>query len=91
MDFLKNSFNEYYRVNIPLIANFSRPIFENVTAYAEFFANFSTDYRVQNVYTADFALAWSPFPNFQVDAGINIGLNAAATPSQIYVGVSQRF
>src|SRR5262249_10501870 len=37
MDFLKNSFNDFYRVNIPLIANFSRPIFENVTAYAEFF------------------------------------------------------
>jgi hypothetical protein len=91
VDFLKNSFNDFYRVNIPLIANFSRPIFENVTAYAEFFANFSTDYRVKNVYTADFALAWSPFPNFQVDAGINVGLNAAAIPYQIYVGIAQRF
>jgi hypothetical protein len=91
MDFLKNSFNDFYRVNIPLIANISRPILENVTAYAEFFANFSTDHRVQNIYTADFALAWQPWPNFQIDAGINVGLDAAAIPYQFYVGIAQRF
>ena len=41
--------------------------------------------------TLDFAVAWSPIANFQLDAGINIGLNAAATPYQIYMGIAQRF
>jgi len=91
VDILKNPFNDYYRAQIPTLINFSRPIFENVTAYAEFFANWSTDWRVPNIFTADFALAWQPRPNFQVDVGINVGLNYAAIPYQIYVGVAQRF
>jgi hypothetical protein len=46
---------------------------------------------VPTVYTVDFALAWSPRPNFQLDIGINIGLVPAATPYQIYAGIAQRF
>lgn len=91
MDIVKNAFNDHYRANIPTLINVSRPIFENVTAYAELYANWSTDPRASNIYTADFAIAWQPRPNFQIDAGINIGLNAAAIPYQIYVGIAQRF
>jgi Putative MetA-pathway of phenol degradation len=91
MDFVKNAFNDYYRVNIPALININRPIFENVTAYAEIFANFSTDPRAPNIYTADFAIAWQPRPNFQLDVGINVGLSYAAIPYQIYVGIAQRF
>jgi len=91
MDFVKNGFNDFYRVNIPTLINISRPIFENVTAYAEIYANWSTDPRVANIYTADFAIAWQPRPNFQLDVGVNIGLNPAAPPYQIYVGIAQRF
>src|SRR5262249_23317408 len=91
IDIVKNAFNGYYRVNIPTLININRPIFENVTAYAEVYANWSTDPRAPNIYTLDFAVAWQPWPNFQVDAGIYIGLNAAAIPYPIYVGVAQRF
>jgi hypothetical protein len=91
MDIVKNAFNESYRVNIPALLNVSRSIFEGVTAYAEIYANWSTDPRAPSIYTADFAIAWQPRPNFQLDVGINVGLNAAAIPYQIYVGVAQRF
>jgi hypothetical protein len=91
MDIVKNAFNNSYRVNIPALVNVSRSIRENVTAYAELYADFSTDWRASNIYTADFALAWQPRPNFQLDVGVNIGLNNAATPYQFYMGVAQRF
>ena len=91
MDIVKNSFDSSYRVNIPALVNVSRPIVENVTAYAELYADFSTNPQAPNIYTADFALAWQPRPNFQLDVGVNIGLNNAATPYQFYMGIAQRF
>jgi outer membrane putative beta-barrel porin/alpha-amylase len=91
MDIVKNAFNNYYRVNIPALLNISRPVVENVTAYAEIFTNWSTDPRAPNIVTLDFAVAWQPMKNFQLDAGINIGLNYAAIPYQFYVGIAQRF
>jgi len=91
MDIVKNAFDSNYRVNIPTLLNVSRTVFENVTAYAEIYANWSTNPQAPNIYTLDFALAWQPRPNFQLDVGINIGLNAAAPPYQIYMGIAQRF
>ena len=91
MDIVKNAFDSNYRVNIPVLLNISRPIIENVTAYAEIFTNWSTNPQAPNIVTADFAIAWQPRPNFQLDAGINIGLNYAAIPYQFYVGIAQRF
>jgi hypothetical protein len=91
MDIVKNAFDSNYRVNIPALLNVNRTIFENVTAYAEIYANWSTNPQAPNIYTLDFAVAWQPRPNFQLDVGINIGLNAAAPPYQIYMGIAQRF
>jgi hypothetical protein len=90
-DYLKNPISPGYHVNFPALINLNRPIFENVTAYAEVYANWSTIEEVRDIYTLDFALAWTPLPNFQLDVGINIGLVAAAAPYQIYMGISQRF
>jgi len=91
MDYLKNPADSGYHVNFPALININRQIFENVTAYAEIYANWSTNPQAPNIYTLDFALAWQPRPNFQLDVGINIGLNAAAPPYQIYMGIAQRF
>ena len=55
------------------------------------FAHTATKDDVRDIYTADFALAWSPMPNFQLDIGVNIGLVPAAPPYQIYAGIAQRF
>jgi hypothetical protein len=91
LDILKDPSGLNYYANFPALININRPILENVTAYAEIFADWSTSPNRQNTYTLDFALAWQPWPNFQLDAGINIGLNPAALPYQIYVGIAQRF
>jgi hypothetical protein len=90
-DYLKNPNDACYHANFPALINVNRPIFENVTAYAELYANWSTHPDVRDIYTADFALTWTPKPNFQLDVGINVGLVPAAVPYQIYVGVAQRF
>lgn len=91
LDILKDPSGLNYYANFPALINVNRSIFEGVTAYAEIFADWSTSPNRRDTYTLDLAIAWQPWPNFQLDAGINIGLNAAATPYQIYVGVSQRF
>ena len=91
MDILKNPFDNAYHVNFPALINISRQVVPGVTAYAEIYANWSTHQDVRDIYTLDFALAWSPLPNFQLDVGVNIGLVSAATPYQIYMGISQRF
>jgi hypothetical protein len=90
-DYQKNPNDAGYHANFPALININRAIAEGVTAYAELYANWSTHPDVPNIYTVDFAVAWSPKPNFQLDAGINIGLNPSAIPYQFYVGVAQRF
>lgn len=44
-------------------------------------------------YSVDLAAAWQPAgqPDLQLDAGVNLGLNAATPDVQIYAGVSRRF
>ena len=91
LDYFKNPNDNGYYVNIPALINISRSVLPGLTAYAELYADWSTNPQVPTVYTADFALAWSPRPNFQLDIGINIGLVPAATPYQIYAGIAQRF
>jgi hypothetical protein len=91
MDILKNPFDNNYHVNFPALINVNRQIVSNLTGYAEIYANWSTSPDVRDIYTLDFALAWIPKPNFQLDIGINIGLVPAAVPYQIYVGIAQRF
>ncbi len=90
-DYQKNPNDAGYHVNFPALINLNRQVVDGVTAYAEIYANWSTHPDVRDIYTVDFAVAWSPLPNFQLDVGINIGLNAAATPYQLYMGVAQRF
>jgi hypothetical protein len=91
MDILKNPNDTSYRVNFPALINLNHQIVPNLTGYAEIYANWSTSPQVRDIYTLDFALAWTPKPNFQLDIGINIGLVSAAIPYQIYMGIAQRF
>ena len=91
VDYLKNPSDNFYHANFPALINVNHKIGESVTAYAEIYANWSTHREVRDIYTVDFAVAWSPLPNFQLDIGVNIGLVPAAAPYQIYAGISQRF
>ena len=44
-------------------------------------------------YSFDLGLAWIPpkQPNFQLDGGINLGLNKVTPATQVYIGASRRF
>jgi hypothetical protein len=91
IDIAKNPNDAGYHVNVPALLNVNHQIVDGITAYAEIYADWSTHPDVRDIYTLDFALAWSPRPNLQLDIGIYIGLVPAATPYQIYAGVAQRF
>ena len=91
LDYLKNPVSPGYRANFQSLINVNRTIVENVTGYAEIYANWPNSPDLKNTYTLDFALAWTPLPNFQLDVGINIGLVPEAIPYQIYMGIAQRF
>lgn len=91
VDYLKNPVSPGYRANFQSLINLNRTIIDHVTGYAEIYANWPNSPDLANTYTLDFALAWTPLPNFQLDAGINIGLVPQAIPYQIYMGIAQRF
>ena len=91
VDVLKNPNDTGYHVNFPAIINVNRAIVEGVTAFAELYANWSAHPDVRDIYTLDFALAWSPRPNWQLDLGVYIGLVPAAAPWQLYAGIAHRF
>ena len=90
-DYQKNPNDPMYHANFPALINVSKEIFSGVTLYAELYANWTTHQDVRDLYSLDFAVAWSPLPNFQLDLGVNIGLNPWTPGHQIYVGISQRF
>jgi hypothetical protein len=90
-DYQRNPNDAGYHASFPALINVNRPIVDGLTAYAEIFANWSTHRDVRDVYTLDFALAWTPKPNFQLDVGVNVGMVPAAPPYQLYLGISQRF
>lgn len=91
VDYLKNPVSTGYRANFQSLINVNRTIIENVTGYAEIYANWPNSPDLKNTYTLDFAVAWTPLPNVQLDVGINIGLVPASIPYQIYMGIAQRF
>jgi hypothetical protein len=51
----------------------------------------NNDTGVQTQYAADLALSWIVKDNFQINGGINFGLNKVANDLQPYLGISQRF
>ena len=72
----------------------SRPLSKTVTGFIELWGdeNFEPSGHVTQA-SFDLAGAWIPTkrPNFQLDGGVNLGLNNQTPGVQAYVGVSQRF
>lgn len=92
IDFLENAALNGTHANFQNLINFGHPLFtDSLSAYAEFWSDVNTDANAPTRYTADFALAWLVTNNFQLDCGVNVGLNKAASDVQPYFGVSQRF
>ncbi len=91
IDVIRNAADGGHHFNFTQLLNISHPIGKQLTAYAEIYSALGTDARTPPVYTFDTALAWAVTDNLQLDAGANIGLNAAAPNLQVYAGISQRF
>ena len=92
MDILENASLNGTHTNFQSLINFSHPVFDpSVTGYVEFWSDVNNDVDTPTQYTADFALSWAVNDNFQLDCGVNVGLNKAANDVQPYLGISQRF
>ena len=92
IDALKDSADDGRHPNFIFDVNLSREVIKNVTAYAELWADFNNDPVVKTTQLSfDTALAWTVFPNVQLDVGANFGLNAVTPAIQVYAGLSQRF
>ncbi len=93
-DVLKNAANFGDHLNISGLLSFSRPVSKTVTLSLEVWAdgNFDPQGTVTQA-SFDIGAAWIPasHPNFQLDGGVNLGLNNQTPAAQAYVGVSQRF
>jgi hypothetical protein len=94
LDGLKNALNDGQHANIAGLVAFSHAVSKTVTLSLELWGdeNFEPTGHVTQS-SADVGLAWIPaaHPNFQLDGGVNLGLNNQTPKAQAYVGVSQRF
>ena len=94
IDLLRNVQDPSRHINTIAVASFSRPVSKTITLSAELWSDVDFDPagRTTQV-SADLGAAWIPasHPNFQLDGGVNLGLNDRTPGVQAYVGVSRRF
>jgi hypothetical protein len=93
-DGLKNALDNGQHLNIQLPVSLSRPLSKTVTGFVELWADENEEPSGHITQASfDLAAAWIPAkrPNFQLDGGVNLGLNNQTPGVQAYVGVSQRF
>jgi hypothetical protein len=93
-DALKNAVGQGDHFNMSGLLSFSRPVSKTLTLSLEVWSdvNFDPGGTVTQA-SLDLGAAWIPaaHPNFQLDGGVNLGLNNQTPAAQAYVGVSQRF
>lgn len=66
-------------------------IIGNLSGYAEFFSNFSTERHSGWIGTVDLGLEFLLTKNVQLDCGCNVGLTPAADTAHAFSGVTIRF
>jgi hypothetical protein len=94
VDALANAVGPGRHVNTSGLLSFSYPVTKTVTASAEVWGDVNFDPTgTVTQYSFDLGAAWIPSkaPNFQLDGGVNLGLNRATPGVQAYLGVSRRF
>jgi hypothetical protein len=94
VDILKDNGDDGRHAAFTNVIGLSRGVGAGVTLGAEFWE--STDFDpagTSQQYSFDLDAAWVPeiLPNFQLDGGVNIGLNRNTPGSQDYVGITERF
>jgi len=94
IDLLRNAQDPSRHINTIAVASLGRPVSKTITLSAELWSDVDFDPagRTTQV-SADLGAAWIPasHPNFQLDGGVNLGLNDRTPGVQAYVGVSRRF
>jgi hypothetical protein len=94
VDVLANAVGGGQHGNISSLLSFSYPATKSVTVSLEVWgdANFDPAGTVEQA-SFDLGAAWIPpkMQTFQLDGGVNLGLNRATPGAQAYIGVSRRF
>jgi hypothetical protein len=94
VDALANAASPGRHLNASSLLSFSYPLTKAVTVSAEVWGdvNFDPTGAVTQA-SFDLGAAWIPAssPNFQLDGGVNLGLNRETPGVQAYIGVSRRF
>ena len=94
VDLLADSSGGGRHVNTSGLISFSRAATKTLTLSAELWTDINFDPAgTVRQYSFDLGAAWIPAkaPNFQLDGGVNLGLNNVTPGVQVYMGVSQRF
>ncbi len=93
-DALKDAVGNGRHANFSYLFSFGRPLTKSLTLSLEIWSDINLDPQgTVRQYSFDLGAAWIPqsHPNFQLDGGVNIGLNNVTPGVQAYLGVSQRF
>lgn len=91
-DVLKDSTGDGHHFNTAQLVNLAYSLPDNVTVYSELWGDWNFDPAgTVRQYSADVAVAWGISKYFQIDGGVNFGLNRATPGIQAYVGLSQKF
>jgi hypothetical protein len=92
VDDLKNTFGDGRHVNTAQLIDLNYSLPNNVSVAGELWGDWNYDPTgTIKQYSADAAISWGVTKYFQLDAGLNFGLNRATPGVQAYVGVSQKF
>ena len=92
VDVFKDSTGDGRHANTAQLVNLGYSLPNNVTIYGELWGDWNFDPAgTIKQYSADVAAAWGVTKYFQVDAGLNFGLNKETPGVQAYVGISQKF
>lgn len=94
LDILKNGSDDGHHVAFQMPLGLTYAISSTTTLSGEVWGNFDQDPTgSSNQYSLDFAATWQPpgTKDFQLDVGVNFGLNKNTPDTQAYVGVSKRW
>lgn len=94
LDVLGDAVGPGHHLNAISLVSLGYPVTKQITAFAEVWGDLNFDPLGTTFQDSfDIAAAWIPAksPNFQLDGGLNFGLNRETPGVQAYVGVSHRF
>jgi hypothetical protein len=94
IDALKNANDDGRHANYTAIFSLAHPLTKTLTGSAEIWTNVDAEAgQVVREQSFDLSFAWIPaaMQKFQLDGGLNLGLNKATPGAQFYLGVSRLF